>query len=156
MITCVFEDGGKGQLRHVVVNALIIKDNRLLLTKRSPKITEGNKWSLVGGFVDRDETLEEAIKREIFEETGYRTIEAKLFIVMDNPDRRNEDRQNVAFAYVCEIGEKEGKPDWESTEQEWFAFDSLPKEEEMAFDHLEVIQIYLKNMDFTTPLFISK
>jgi ADP-ribose pyrophosphatase YjhB (NUDIX family) len=143
-------------LRHVVVNALIIKDNKLLLTKRSPKITEGNKWSLVGGFVDRDETLEAAIKREIFEETGYRTIETKLFMVLDKPDRRNEDRQNVAFAYVCKVGEKEGKPDWESIAEEWFDFDSLPKEEEMAFDHLEVIQIYLKNKDFATPLFRSR
>src|ERR1035437_6409276 len=156
MITCTFEDGGKGELRHVVVNALIIKNDKLLLTKRSPKITEGNKWSLVGGFVDRDETLEAAIKREIFEETGYRTIETKLFMVMDNPDRRNEDRQNVALAYVCEIGEKEGKPDWESIAQEWFDLDSLPNEEEMAFDHLEVIQIYLKNKDFVTPIFRSR
>jgi 8-oxo-dGTP diphosphatase len=156
MITCTFEDGGTGSLRHVVVNAIILKDNKLLLTKRSPRITEGNKWSLVGGFVDRDENLEEAIKREIFEETGYRTTEIKLYMVLDKPDRRNEDRQNVAFAYICKIGEQEGQPDWESTAQEWFAFNSLPKEEEMAFDHLEVIQIYLNNKDFVTPLFISK
>jgi len=33
---------------------------------------------------------------------------------------------------------------------------NLPKEAEMAFDHLEIIQMYLKNMDFKTPLFISK
>lgn len=56
MITCTFEDGGRGKLRHAVVNAIILKENKILLVKRSPKITEGGKWGLVGGFMDRDET----------------------------------------------------------------------------------------------------
>jgi 8-oxo-dGTP diphosphatase len=156
MINCTFEDGGKGKLRHVVTNALIIKDNKLLLTKRSPKLTEGDKWSLVGGYVDRDENLEEAIKREIFEETGYKTTNSKLFIVIDNPNRRNGDRQDIAFTFVSSVGNKEGEPDWESTAQEWFDFDGLPREEDMAFDHLDIIKTYLNNKDFSTPLFKFK
>ena len=34
MITCKFEDAGGAKLRHVTVNAVVIKDNRVLLGKR--------------------------------------------------------------------------------------------------------------------------
>lgn len=147
MIDCKFEDGGKGELRHVGVDALIIKDNKLLMVKRSPKLTEGNKWSVAGGFVNRDETTKQAITREVFEETGYKLTAIKLFTVIDKPDRRNEDRQNIAFVYICEAGEKEGKPDWESTDQQWFELNNLPKSEEIAFDHEQIINLYLQHQN---------
>lgn len=157
MISCVFENGRKASLRHVTVNALIIKDNQLLLEKRAESLSGGGKWGLVGGFADRDEILIDAIKREIYEETGYRTRNLQFFAIVDNPNRIGEDRQNICFVYVCELGEKEGESDLESTAREWFDLDNLPKEEEFAFDHLEIIKFYLKNRDkeFPIPLFKS-
>ena len=74
MITCQFEKGHKANLRHVCVNALVLKDNQVLLGKRGTvkgeKILEFGKWGLIGGFLDRDETLEEGLKREVLEESG--------------------------------------------------------------------------------------
>jgi hypothetical protein len=72
MITCEFEDGGKGKLRHVTVNALVIKDDKILLGKRGTlangkPLDEAGKWSLLGGFMGRDENLEEGLRREIME-----------------------------------------------------------------------------------------
>jgi ADP-ribose pyrophosphatase YjhB (NUDIX family) len=144
MISCIFEDGGKASLRHVVIDAVIINDNKILLVKRSEKLVQGGKWALIGGFVERDEILQEALNREVLEETGYKLKEINLFTIIDNPNRKGEERQNIAFVFVCQAGEKVSKPDWESTEQKWFDINDLPKEEEIAFDHFETIQMYLK------------
>lgn len=146
MIECTFEDGGKGLLRHVVVDSLVIKEGKILLVKRINKLLEGGKWGLVGGFLNRDETIEEGVKREVFEETGWRVENLKLLKINDSPNRPHEDRQNVAMVYVCDAIKQEGKPDWESERIEWFELTKLPSPEEIAFDHYENIQFYLKSL----------
>ena len=157
MITCTFEDGGKGKLRHVTVDGLVIKDDKILLVKRAQKLLEGGKWGVIGGFVDRDENLKEALKREIFEETGYRVTDITLLCINDDPNRPREDRQNISFVFFCHAGEKEGESDWEVTDKQWFSFDNLPPKEEIAFDHYDDIQLYLqyKKGDIQIPFFKS-
>lgn len=140
--------------RHVCVDTLVLKEDKVLLVKRVDKLLEGGKWGLVGGFVERDETSKDAVVREVFEETGYRVENVKLLAIRDNPDRPHEDRQNYAFIFFCEAKEKDGKPDWESTDQRWFSFDNLPPKEDFAFDHYEDIQLYLKYREegFSIPV----
>lgn len=145
MINCTFENGNKNSLRHAVVDNLVLKDGKILLVKRTGKILEGNKWGLVAGFVERDETLEEAAKREIMEETGWEVKDIKLLKINDSPNRPKEDRQNIAFVYTCEAIKKSGDADWESEEQRWFDLSALPDKGEFAFDHFEDIEFYLKN-----------
>lgn len=154
MIRCKFEDNGDGLLRHVTMGAIIINKERtkLLLGKRSPKITNGGKYNLPGGFLGRDETTSVAILREIYEETGYKAKIISLFRVNDNPFRPQEDRQNVDFAYIVEAGERVGKKDWESTEIKWFNMNNLPAENEFAFDHYETITLFLKYLKNPHPL----
>ena len=155
MILCEFEDGGKAKLRHVVIDAIVLDEDKILMVKRAKNLTEGGKWGLVGGFVERDEVLEEALHREVFEETGYKLKDASFFTVIDKSNRRNEDRQNIAFVYVCNVGEKTGEPDWESSEVKWFDLNSLPEEEEIAFDHFQIIKLYLKHKSDTFPKLIN-
>lgn len=147
MITCKFEDGGNASLRHVVVDAIVVNAARdsILLVKRAPHLSNGGKHGMIGGFLDRDENLEQGMLRELKEETGYEGKIVKLFKVVDNPNRKNEDRQNVTFVYIVEAGEQTGKPDNESTEQPWFKYESIPSEEEFAFDHFEHVSAYLKS-----------
>jgi 8-oxo-dGTP diphosphatase len=142
MIKCRFEDNNEASLRHVTVDSLLINDGKLLLVKRTGKLLEGGKWGLVGGFVDRDETLKEAVAREAKEETGYLVSNIRLLTVRDNPDRPKEDRQNISFIYICDVGDKVGESDWEVDDQKWFDLDDLPKEEEIAFDHYSNIELY--------------
>lgn len=105
MITCTFEDGGTGKLRHVTVNALIVKDNKVLLGKRGTfngrPLDDAGKWALIGGFVGRDENLEKALKREIQEECGCEIDSFTLLHIKDNPDRKGEDRQNIEFVFIA-------------------------------------------------------
>lgn len=158
MITCTFEDGGKGLLRHVVVDCIVRKDNKILLVKRAAHLDNGGKYALVGGFMSRDETVEETVSREIFEETGYQSSVAFLLRIIDNPNRRNEDRQNVSFVFVVDAGLKTGQADNESTEVRWFDIDKLPPQEQFAFDHLESVNCYLDyvKQPFPLPLFGKK
>jgi len=71
MITCTFEHGSRAGLRHVVVHAVVERDGALLLVKRAKHLSEGGKWGLPGGFLDRDERLVDGVLRELREETGW-------------------------------------------------------------------------------------
>ena len=59
----------------VAVGAIVVKDDRVLLVKRSKPPGEG-LWAIPGGRVELGETLQQAAEREIMEETGL-TIQAK-------------------------------------------------------------------------------
>lgn len=142
MISCTFEDGGKGKLRHVVVHAILEHEGKILLVKRSPKILEGGKWSLPSGFLDRDETAEQCVLRELREETGWTGEIVSFFRINSNPYRPGEDRQNVAIEFIVKAIEKVGEGDWESTDIKWFPLDNLPQLSEMAFDHGESLGLF--------------
>lgn len=145
MIICEFEDGGKGNLRHVTVKALTINDNQqILLTKRAPHLLRGGKYDIPGGFMDRDEDTEECALRELLEETGVIGEIQFLFRINDDPKRPKEDRQNVDFIYIVRAVGGELKVDHESTEAAWFSESELPLEEEFAFDHRDSILKYFQ------------
>lgn len=55
----------------VAVYAVIIKDNKILLTR------QWDGYSLIGGGIKKGETTEEAIVREVFEETGLTIVPDK-------------------------------------------------------------------------------
>lgn len=142
MITCEFENGNKASLRHLVVHAIVVKDNKILLEKRADGLLEGDKWSLPGGFVNRDETAEQAVLRELQEETGWTGKVLQMLRINTDPNRPHEDRQNIALDYIVEPLQVIGVGDKESTELKWFPLDALPSAEHIAFDHHESIELY--------------
>lgn len=143
MITCTFESGSRGALRHVVVHAIVERDGALLLVRRAPHLSEGGKWGLPGGFLDRDERLADGVLRELREETGWTGEVRRVLRVNSRPDRPREDRQNVAVDIVVAPLARVGEPDHESTAVEWIPIDRLPPPETLAFDHGETIRLYL-------------
>ena len=156
MITCTFENKNKALLRHVTVNAIVIKDNQVLLGKRGTfngkLILESGKWGLIGGFFDRDENLIQAVKREAMEESGWEIDNLKLFRINDNPNRPREDRQNVDIIFIANAVKQTGKSDEEVSHLQWFDLDKLPVKEEIAFDHGDSIELYLKYLKEKFPL----
>ncbi len=147
MITCMFEDNAEAKLRHAVADVIVLNNsNQILLVKRALHIKEGGKFGLVGGFVDRNETVTQTVVREVLEETGYNCRIDYFLRIKDSPDRPNDaERQNISFVFVVHALEKVGIPDNESTEQTWFDLDKLPSKDQMAFDHFDDIQYYLSN-----------
>lgn len=63
--------------------ALIERDGEVLLERR----TDSPLWSLIGGKVEDDESLVEALHREVLEETGLRVIAQSLFGTFSDPTR---------------------------------------------------------------------
>jgi len=156
MITCTFENGNKTSLRHVTVNAIITKDNQILLGKRGTFkgkfILESGKWGLLGGFFGRDENLIQAVKREVMEESGWEINNLQLFRINDNPNRPKEDRQNVDIIFIAKAIKQIKTSDEEVSKLQWFDLDKLPIKEEIAFDHGDSIELYKKYLKQKFPL----
>lgn len=144
MVICKFENGNEATLRHVVLHALVEKDGKLLLERRAPHLLEGGKWSLPGGYLDFNETAEEGILRELYEETGWTGEVMGLLRINSNPNRPKEDRQNVALEFIVKPLEKTGTGDNEVSDLAWVSFEDLPSADELAFDHGETIALYME------------
>ncbi len=157
MITCVFEDGRKTSLRHVVVHAIVENKGKLLLVKRAGNILESGKWAIVSGFLDRNETAQHGIVREVKEETGWECEVVNLFRVNTSPVRSNDrERQSVAIEFILKPVRKVGVPDHESSKVEWIPIKKLISLDEFAFDHGDSIKLYLeyRKNKFSLPLLV--
>jgi len=54
---------------NIGVGGAVMRDGRLLLVRRASRHGKGN-WQLPGGYIEPDETIEQAVVREVLEETG--------------------------------------------------------------------------------------
>jgi ADP-ribose pyrophosphatase YjhB (NUDIX family) len=85
------------------VGAVIVRDDgptgrkQVLLIRRAQEPLKG-EWSLPGGAVELGETLEEAIRREVLEETGLVVEAVDIVQALDRISRDAEGR--VRYHYV--------------------------------------------------------
>lgn len=86
--------------RPVTVDCVIIHDEGVVLIKRGHEPFKGF-YALPGGFVERDETVEQACKREVLEETGLVVTGLQLIGIYSEPSR-DPVRYTVAVAFLAE------------------------------------------------------
>lgn len=87
------------------VGASVIVENEhgeVLLQKRA----DNHCWGYAGGSVELNEVVEDAAKRELFEETGLIAREMELFGVFSGPDTHyvypnGDEVSNVDIVYLC-------------------------------------------------------
>lgn len=106
--------------------AAILRDGKLLLIRRT-KAPEAGCWGLPGGKIDPFETVQAAVRREIFEELGIHLSGERLLCVVDQIDRDGGEHW-VAPVYLAHhfIGEPRiCEPDKHS-ELAWFALAQFP------------------------------
>jgi 8-oxo-dGTP diphosphatase len=128
---------GRFANRGVTIDAIIVREGKILLIKRGVEPFAGF-WALPGGYVEWDETTEDAVKREVQEETGFEVTSLKLIGVYSKPERHP--RQCIDIAYLVEVN-GEVKVGDDAVEFKW---ESLENISELAFDHKKIIEDYLK------------
>lgn len=112
------------------------EDYELLLIRRKHDPFAG-KWALPGGFVDMDETVEEAAARELYEETNLKNIALEQFHVFSKVDRDPRGR-TVSVVFIGALtGEQKIKAKDDAQEARWFPLNHLPP---LAFDHDDVVE----------------
>ncbi len=122
----------------IVVIKTIENQRQVLLIERKHPPFEG-MWALPGGFLDMDETLEEAALRELQEETGITGIQLEQFHTFSKVDRdpRHRTITTVFIGFANDVTSKPEAGD-DAAKAEWFALDELPP---LAFDHEEVMEM---------------
>ena len=83
----------------VAVHALVLKERQILLVKRSKEPSKG-RWSLPGGRIELGETIDEAIKREVFEECSIEIEIERVLDVTDSIIRDEEGRVRYHFVLI--------------------------------------------------------
>ena len=81
------------------VGAVVLDGDRVLLIKRGHAPLKG-QWSLPGGSVEVGETLEQAIAREVLEETGLTVDVGPMVEVLDRISRDIDGRVDHHFVLV--------------------------------------------------------
>jgi 8-oxo-dGTP diphosphatase len=119
----------------VTVDAVIGRDNKILLIKRKNEPFSGD-WALPGGFVEYGESTEDAIIREVNEETGLDITIKTLLGVYSKPGRDPRGHV-VSICYVATaIGEEIGGSD--AADAAFFTLEEI-KKLKLAFDHRDII-----------------
>jgi 8-oxo-dGTP diphosphatase len=119
--------------RGLSVDGVILRGKKILLIKRGNDPFKGH-WALPGGYVDWNETTEEAVAREVLEETGLKVISAKLTGIYSSPSRHPQ--QVITIGYLVETS-GEPKAGDDALEFNWFSLGELPSG--LAFDHNKII-----------------
>jgi mutator protein MutT len=86
------------------VGGLVVNTNNELLMVRRAQDPEKGKWGLPGGFVDRGETIEQALEREVFEETGLKLGSSRYLISFPNLyDYQGVVAPVIDLFFVCQV-----------------------------------------------------
>jgi 8-oxo-dGTP diphosphatase len=121
----------------VTVDAILVSpQNSVLLIERGREPFKG-KWALPGGFIDMDEELEIACKRELEEETGIRVGELKQFRAYGGVNRDPRHRTISVLFYTFTDNELIAYAGDDAAKAQWFPLNQLP---ELAFDHRQILE----------------
>ncbi|WP_298781874.1 NUDIX domain-containing protein [uncultured Polaribacter sp.] len=115
----------------------------VLLIKRKYEPFKG-EWAIPGGFVLNDESLEEAVERELKEETGIKINYLEQLYTFGKPKRDPRNRV-VSVAYFGLIKPSAFKifASTDAEEVQWFKIDELPK---LSFDHEEILNMAITRL----------
>jgi 8-oxo-dGTP diphosphatase len=139
----------------VVIFTLQERELHVLLVKRKHWPFEG-RWAIPGGFVNLNESLETAARRELEEETGVRNIYLEQLYTFGDPKRDPRTRViSVAYIALVSADTQTLRVSDESTDVRWFPVRALPGP--LAFDHDAILAAGLdrlrSKLEYTTLAF---
>ncbi len=120
----------------VVVFAIRDDELAVLLIERGSEPERG-RWAIPGGFIDIDEDLQTAARRELREETGVDAGDLEQLHAFGRPDRDPRERViTVAYTAIVRADEVSVRAASDAADAAWFPMRDLP---ELAFDHRDIL-----------------
>ena len=117
----------------VVVTAVEPTPSVLLIRRRNPPLG----WAIPGGFVEPDEDLIAAARRELYEETGLQPPELEQLATFGHPDRDPRGRTiSVVYGARLQHAALPAAGD-DAAAARWFPLNALPTN--LAFDHAAIL-----------------
>ncbi len=123
---------------------------QILLIKRTALDGEGNPnvfpkwWALPGGYVNQDEDIDDAVRRELVEETGVKGLYLEQLYTFGKPKRDPRGRViSVAYYALVKSSALDLQHGSDADEAKWFDVSELPK---LAFDHAEIVEVGLQRI----------
>lgn len=119
-------DLANNQTHILLINALVIKDGKILIGQRSYEEShEPGRWSIPGGKVDRTEggvwnVVEDTLKREVLEETGVQ-IEDSVKLITNNTFIRSTGHHVIALVFLCKWKSGEAKALEDTIDVKWIS-----------------------------------
>jgi 8-oxo-dGTP diphosphatase len=117
-----------------IVNAILISDGKVLLARRSAhRRAYPDCWSFPGGHVEKGESTEETLLRELAEEIGVIPVSYRLIGEIIDPAGTND----PATYHICAVEQWNGKPsiqDEEHTELRWFSLGEVEVLPDLALE----------------------
>jgi len=126
----------------LAADGVVVVDGSILLIRRAFPPFKGG-WALPGGSVDVGETVEEAVVREVCEETGLE-VEVKELIGVYSDPARDSRGHTVAVAFLCGVLGGKIRAGDDAADARFFTLDELP---ELAFDHKKIVEDARKLME---------
>jgi ADP-ribose pyrophosphatase YjhB (NUDIX family) len=124
------------------------KDIKLLLIRRAFE-PQKDKWSLMGGFLQPNETLDEAADRVLKQLTGLEGVYMEQLQVFSEIKRDPIERTvSVCYSSLIDIHKYE-KQISDQYHAEWFLLSKKPK---LIFDHDEMVRIAKKQLRYKAAL----
>ncbi|APR78189.1 Nudix-related transcriptional regulator NrtR [Minicystis rosea] len=126
-----------------VVFGLDEEDLKVLLIRRDLDPFAG-RWALPGGFVRVDESVDDAARRELGEETGLSRVFLEQLFTFGALERDPRERVvTVAYYALVNLSDHRVKAATDAREAAWFAVSDLPR---LAFDHEDITNTALERL----------
>lgn len=125
---------------------------RVLLIKRADNPYKG-MWAIPGGFVevsdqgDQGESIDEAARRELEEETGIKVAYLEQLYTFGTPGRDPRGRV-VSVAYMALVRQQDYKviAGSDAAEAQWFAVEDALDHGKLAFDHRDILRMAIQRL----------
>ena len=126
-----------------VIFGLDEEDLKVMLVERGGEPFKG-KWALPGGFVHVDETLDDAARRELREETGIRDVFLEQLYTFGEVNRDPRERVvSVAYYALVNLSGHAIEATTDAADARWFAIGDTPK---LAFDHDAILAVAMARL----------
>ncbi|MET1055842.1 MAG: NUDIX domain-containing protein [Pedobacter sp.] len=121
---------------------------KILLIKRGFE-PEKDKWSLMGGFIKNNESLDEAANKILLQLTGLEGVYLEQLYAFGNPSRDPDERiVSVAYFALIDIHKYETQLS-DRYHAEWFLVNEMPT---LVFDHGQMVEIAKQKIRYKAAL----